>query len=375
MTILPLRLHIDQDALDFMTRFFDFHDESAKSSSPAEQPYLQRVEVRPVSVRLDYKPKKIDYAGLRSGRATEFMNFFILDSADIFLRHTIIYGSSNFARLHKSLEDVWMPDIRRNQLPSVLSGLNGVRTAVNVGQGVRDLVEIPIREYKKDGRLVRSISKGAAAFAKTTGSELTKFGAKLAVGAQGYFQGAEEYLSGNSTSKHAGQRRGSSRRTSGVRVAGGADTEWDDADLDDDTDDEPKRAISRYADQPAGILQGLRGAARSLERDILLTRDVIVAVSGEVRESGSATSAAKAVGRAAPTVVLRPLVGVSGAAGKLLMGAANTVDEDNYRRVGDVSLLIFLSKSFPISQVFEEPDISDHGVAPPIFVLSSTPSA
>lgn len=87
-----------------------------------------------------------------------------------------------------------MLDAKRNQLPTVLSGLNGVRTLVNVGTGVRDLIIILIREYKKDSRVVRSIAKGARAFAKTIGGELTRFGAGLAIRAQTALQGASDRL-------------------------------------------------------------------------------------------------------------------------------------------------------------------------------------
>lgn len=297
-----------------MTRFFDFHDgESKESSTPGDQPYLQRVEVLPVPLKLDYKPKKVDYAGLRSGRTKEFMNFFNLDSADMVLKHAIIYGCTSFAKLHGSLEDIWMPDIKRNQLPTVLSGLNGVRTLVNVGSGVRNLVTVPVQEYRKDGRIVRSISKGALSFARTSGSELTKFGARLAVGAQTALQGAEDFL---------------------VKPRQSDDTEWETADLGE----EAKRAFSRYADQPTGILQGLRGAAKSLERDLVMTRDVVVAVSGEAKDSGSVGGAAKAVARHAPTIVLRPMIGATKAVSQTLMGATNTVDPRNRQRLEDVSL-------------------------------------
>ncbi|GKZ25390.1 autophagy-protein 2 [Aspergillus brasiliensis] len=309
-TILPLRLHVDQDALDFICRFFEFRDDSAPTpTAPSDVPFLQRVEVNAVPVRLDFKPKRVDYAGLRSGRTTEFMNFFILDAADMTMRHVIIYGVSGFDKLGQTLNDIWMPDIKRNQLPGVLAGLAPIRSLVNVGGGVKDLVAIPVREYRKDGRLVRSIQKGALSFAKTTSNELVKLGAKLAIGTQTVLQGAEDILTAPN--------------------APGAGVE------DEYGDDEEAKKISLYADQPVGVIQGLRGAFRGLERDLLVTRDAIVAVPGEVIESGSAKAAAKAVWKRAPTVVLRPAIGVSKAVGQTLLGAGNTLDPSNRRKMED----------------------------------------
>jgi autophagy-related protein 2 len=311
VTVLPLRLHVDQDALDFMSRFFEFKDGSVPTSStPSAPPFLQRVEVNPIKVKLDFKPKRVDYGGLRSGRTTEFMNFFVLDRADMVLRRVILYGVSGFDRLGIMLNDIWMPDVKRNQLPGILAGLAPIRSLVDVGSGVKDLVVIPMREYKKDGRIVRSIQKGALAFAKTTTKELVNLGAKLAIGTQTVLQDAETMLGPNAGHDH--------REEEGM-------------------DEDAKKQISLYADQPMGVVQGLRGAYASLERDLLLARDAIIAVPGEVMASGSATGAAMAVLRQTPTIILRPAIGASKAVGQTLLGAGNTLDRDNWRRVEEVS--------------------------------------
>lgn len=306
-----------------MTRFFEFKDDSktVHTSQTAEATFLQRVEVNAIRVRLDFKPKRVDYAGLRSGHTTEFMNFFILDQADMVLRHVIIYGVSGFDKLGKTLNDLWMPDVKRNQLPGVLAGLAPIRSLVNVGGGVRDLVVVPMKEYRKDGRVVRSIQKGAVAFAKTTTTELVRLGAKLAVGTQTVLQGAEDFLNQQPRPQQQQQQR--------ADFAAG----WEDAELDD----EEKKQISLYADQPVGVMQGLKGAYASLERDLLTARDAIVAMPGEVMESGTAGGAARAVLRGAPTIILRPAMGVSKAVGQTLLGATNSLDPENRRRMEEVS--------------------------------------
>lgn len=311
VTILPLRLHVDQDALDFITRFFEFKAESDLGpGAPSEEPFLQRVEVNSVQVKLDFKPKRVDYAGLRSGHTTEFMNFLILDEADMTLRHTIIYGVSGFEKMGKCLNDIWMPDIKKNQLPGILAGLAPVRSIVNVGGGIKDLVVIPLHEYKKDGRIVRSISKGAAAFAKTTGTELVKMGAKVAIGVQTVLQGAEGFLGPQDTAL---------------------------AHVNSSEEEEERRQISLYANQPVGVVQGLKGGYARLQRDLVVARDAIIAVPGEVMEEGSAKGVLKAVRKYAPTVILRPVIGVATGAGQVLMGATNSLDKRNLERADAVS--------------------------------------
>ncbi|KAG6225104.1 hypothetical protein E4U26_003285 [Claviceps purpurea] len=314
-TVLPLRLHVDQDALDFITRFFEFKDETAAPvhASPSDIPFLQRAEVMDIPVKLDFKPKRVDYGGIRSGHTTEFMNFIVLEESRMVLRHVIIYGVSGFDRLGKTLNDIWMPDVRTNQLPGVVAGLAPVRSLVNIGSGFRNLIEIPLREYQKDGRIIRSISKGAVAFARTTGTELVKLGAKLAVGTQYALQGAEGLLTEHSQPDHIS-------------------SPWD---VEHDSDPEERKQISLYADQPTGVLQGIRGGFRSLARDVNLARDAIIAVPGEVMSTQSAVGAARAVLHRAPTIILRPAVGVTKAIGQTLMGATNTLDHENRRRIGE----------------------------------------
>lgn len=317
--MLPLRLHVDQDALDFITRFFEFKDDSVpETPSTAEQPFIQRLEVKALSMKLDYKPKRVDYGGLRSGHTTEFMNFLILDGSDIVLRHAIVYGITSFDKLHKTLNDVWMPDVKRNQLPGVLSGLAAVRPLVNVGSGIRDLVVVPMREYKKDGRIVRSLQKGVYAFAKNTTSEVARLGAKVAIGTQNLLEGAEGFISPQTASPSRQHH-----------------LDWDGEDPTSDT--EEPRAVSNYAYQPIGVRAGLRSAARHLERDLLTARDAVIAIPAEVLEEGSGVGMARALARHAPTVILRPALGATKALSNALLGVGNALDEGSRRKIEDVS--------------------------------------
>ncbi|KAK6340475.1 autophagy- protein 2 [Orbilia blumenaviensis] len=315
--LLPLRLYVDQDALEFLTRFFEFKDpDILKPGVKQEEPFIQRCEIDTVRVKLDFKPKRVDYAGLRSGRTTEFMNFFILEEADMELRHVALNGVSGFERLGKDLNNIWMPDIKQNQLGGVVAGVAPFRSLVNIGTGVRDLVKVPIMEYRKDGRLVRSIKKGTQHFVKTSGSEVARLGAKLAIGTQTFLERTEEFLVGDVAQprQHSHSREGHPN---------------------DEDGDAGATAFSPYADQPLGVYNGLVQARRGLTRNLNEAKEAIMRVPSEAAQGGSAKGAAAAVFRAAPTAVIRPMIGVTEAVHKTLHGIDNTIDKEKREKIRD----------------------------------------
>lgn len=358
--VLPLRLHVDQDALDFATRFFSFkNDDNAPgensdtedTNDETTEPFFQLVEIDEIPVRLDFKPKRVDYSGLRAGSTTEFMNFIILEEADMILQHIIVdSGISGVETLAMTLKEAWMPDITRNQLHTVLAGLAPIKGMVGVGSGFRDLILVPVREYQKDGRVVRSVSKGAKSFAKTTTNELVKFGAKLAIGTQSILQSAETFLNDPAGVQQQQQQNEQHQQetwpsSSSTQPAGPSSSSSGSAQNNDGLehlrdiaiDANERTQISLYANQPMTFIQGLQGGYSGLSRDLNIARDALVAVPADIMESSTPGQIAQALLRHAPTVMLRPAIGASKVVGQTLLGAGNVLDKRNRRRMEDVS--------------------------------------
>ncbi|KAH9946106.1 uncharacterized protein BXZ73DRAFT_86295 [Epithele typhae] len=312
--ILPLRLHVDQDALDFLKQFFAFQDPDAaplKETDPADDIYFQQAEVFPVDLKLDYKPRRVDYRALRDGRTIELMNFFHFDGAEMTLRHITLKGITGWPRFFDLLNDLWTPDVKATQLVDVISGVAPIRSVVNVGSGVADLVLLPIAQYKKDGRVYLGLQKGTNAFMKSTAMEAIRLGARLATGTQVILEQAEGVL-GNQFKDSV----------TAETVQSPVTVDIDDMELDEDTRD----LISKYAEQPSNVKEGMQSAYRSLKRNLNSAAQTILAVPMEVYERSGNEGAVRAVVRAVPIAVLKPMIGATEAVSKTLLGLQNTLD-------------------------------------------------
>lgn len=52
----------------------------------------EHVDIFPVELKLDYKPKRVDYRALKEGKTIELMNFFHFDGSEMTLRHIEMFG-------------------------------------------------------------------------------------------------------------------------------------------------------------------------------------------------------------------------------------------------------------------------------------------
>jgi len=243
------------------------------------------------------------------------MNFFHFDGAEMTLRHITLAGITGWPRLFDMLNDLWTPDVKATQLVDVISGVAPIRSVVNVGSGVADLVLLPIAQYKKDGRIVRGVQKGTTAFFKSTAVEAIKLGARLATGTQVILEQAEDVL--------GGQFKNPVTTETVQPMAGGDYGRYEQNTSDED---EPEDLISKYAEQPVDLKEGVQSAYKSLQRNLNSAAQTILAVPMEVYERSGNEGPVRSVIRAVPIAVLKPMIGASEAVSKTLLGLHNTLD-------------------------------------------------
>lgn len=179
---------------------------------------------------------------------------------------------TGWAKIGDILNDLWTPDVKANQLVDVISGVSPIRSAVNVGSGVADLVLLPIAQYKKDGRIIRGLQKGTNSFIKSTAMEALQLGARLATGTQVILEQAEMVLGGQykefmtGEPMYVGSPRDSDHIPPNAEYVGEGDL------------------YSKYAEQPVNVKEGVHSAYRTLSQNIKSAGQTILAVPMEVYE-------------------------------------------------------------------------------------------
>lgn len=293
LDVEPLRLHVDQDTLLFILSFLDGGFE-LKGPSTETSLFLQRFHLSELSIRLDYKPKHLDFRKAVGGQYVELLNLFHLEEAELHLPPVTLTGVSGATELVSQLLRAWLPFIRNTQVPQVMSGITPVRTMLNLSSGVTDLILLPIEQYKrKNGRVIHGLRRGTASFLHAAALEAARLGKKLAVGTQTLLEQADDLIQNDPLSNN-----------------------------------KAKSATSKYSAPPADAAEGLLAAYNVLSGSMQNAVQTVIAIPVQVYERQGPGGAAKAVLRAMPVAVLRSMVGASEAMGKALMGVEGTLNPD-----------------------------------------------
>ncbi|KAJ2744885.1 autophagy- protein 2 [Coemansia sp. BCRC 34301] len=389
-------------------------------SSLADHPYFQIVRIAPINLIFDYKPRRMRTLSGSSGsnhlqqatgtsvftvdkpsvasaagataspvspkagpsrKPIELLNFFPLEDAEMTLNTVKVRGVAGVSKLVRELGRAWLPHLTQTQIPGVVSGMTPLRSLVNLGSGFADLVILPLEQYRKDGRLVQGIKRGAQSFARTTALEAIQLGAKVAVNAQTLLEQAGDIFNvdvtnagelGSAPHSHDGAEGGLLHSSDHPHIvvdladwpdymsADGHSTVAAGSEYGGSSSGGTGRRSSfnrsKYARQPENLSEGMRQAYLSLRSNMGDAVQTILAIPVVVQESvgddgggdwpgdGAVSGrspvhgSVRAVVRAVPVAVLKPMIGATEAVSKTLLGLRNTMEparrgqlEDKYK--------------------------------------------
>ncbi|KAJ1986200.1 autophagy- protein 2 [Dimargaris cristalligena] len=353
LSILPLRFYIDQDTLGFLLGYFMAvadqlkANEDTPATKSADPPYIQFCQIDPITLKVDYKPKQLGFDQIRDRAAplVGLVNLFPLQDAKMTLKGTQVTGIKGWDRLGAALVADWIPHITHTQIPGMVTGVSPIRSAINLGTGVVDLLVLPIEQYKKDGRVVKGLQNGARSFNRTTASEAIKIGTKFTSTAQSLLEKAGDMIT--TTGSDPAQTHRDQEELDDDMI-------YDDRDgeifvLDQppppshtghgDHGDHQVTRPSRFADQPQNLQEGMQQAYRTLAKNFNEAAQTILAIPAEVYEK-SGQDSVQTVLKAVPIAILKPMIGTSEALSKTLLGLRNTLDPSQLQQMEDIALII-----------------------------------
>uniref|UniRef100_A0A4W6EXS9 Autophagy related 2A n=1 Tax=Lates calcarifer TaxID=8187 RepID=A0A4W6EXS9_LATCA len=282
------------------TTYSEQSSSSAGSTSSSDQPIYFR-EFRftsEVPIWLDYHGKHVvieqgTFAGILIGLAQ--LNCSELKLKRLCCRH----GLLGVDKVIQYAVTEWLTDIRKNQLPGILGGVGPMHSVVQLFHGVRDLFWLPIEQYRKDGRIIRGLQRGAASFGTSTASAALELSNRLVQAIQATAETVYDILSPTPPLNRYAITEGRAPST------------------------RPRRAA-----QPADLREGVAKAYDTVREGVIDTAQTLCDVASRGHEQKGLPGAVGGVLRQIPPTVVRPLIVASEATSNLLGGMRNQIKPD-----------------------------------------------
>uniref|UniRef100_A0A1B6D799 Autophagy-related protein 2 n=1 Tax=Clastoptera arizonana TaxID=38151 RepID=A0A1B6D799_9HEMI len=345
VSLLPLRLNIDQDSLLFLITFFNevsgmYENKEVKPMVPVSPKHTHPImgvdalsssksseliildeciqttintpsindSVAPifirsfvfspdVPIRLDYEGKHVDMthgplAGFLMGMAQ-------LSCSELKLKRlSHRHGFLGFEKLISYIISEWLSDIKKNQLPSLLGGVGPIYSLIQLFQGIRDLFWLPIEQYQRDGRIVRGLQRGANSFTTSTAMAALELTTRIVQAIQSVAETAFDMVSPGPSVKKRKHKKGSNRNK---------------------------------LSQPADIREGVSNAIMLVREGLGETAQTLVRVASSEHEQKGAVGAVGGVLRQIPPTVVAPFIVASAATSNLLGGVRSQLVPDARR--------------------------------------------
>uniref|UniRef100_A0A8C7TQC3 Autophagy related 2B n=1 Tax=Oncorhynchus mykiss TaxID=8022 RepID=A0A8C7TQC3_ONCMY len=328
VSLMPLRLNIDQDALFFLKDFFASLAAEVEMFSPPDQEgiislardeqvstlcllmllandsifvFICLVSLREfrftseVPIRLDYHGKHVSmeqgtFAGIVIGLTQ-------LNCSELKLRRLCYrQGLLGVDKLFAYAINEWLNDIKKNQLPGLLGGVGPIHSLVQLVQGFRDLVWLPIEQYRKDGRVVRGLQRGTASFGTSTAMAALELTNRMVRTIQAAAETAYDMVSPGSDEREIKRIK--------------------------------RFSHYRFAHQPVDLREGVANAYSVVKEGITDTALTIYDTATREHEQRGMTGAVGGVLRQLPPAVVKPLIMATEATSNVLGGMRNQIHPD-----------------------------------------------
>lgn len=370
VSILPVRLFIDQDTNEFFGRFFKFNDSRFHLDKLEEDIYLKRFDItNNLKIKIDYKPKNLNLIGLKNGEFNQLLNLININGLLINLNSIKLHGIKGMDNLFVKLFEYWLPNIQQTQLINLFNGVELFKPVINISESFRNFMTLPINDINdlNNPNFYKQLNKSGKEFLKTTSFELLKLGYRLTNGTQTLLEQGEEMLGGTGSKSRKYKPNTNRDRTSSPNsksTSAGPPNDFDEyqtstnnllensirlnknvsmesnmysstkkySEVEDeeyetsDEEIEDSKLISLYSNQPKNFKQGVKLSFKSINKNYNLTKDEFLRLIENVNETNNYDKSIKLLLKRSPLLLLRPMIGTTEILLKTLMGLTNEIN-------------------------------------------------
>jgi hypothetical protein len=355
--VQPICLTIDQDTLEFFSRFIkqttllayqtgdviDFDNDSDDSETPPSESMdterstsslssdlarrslggdihvaFQSIQISPIHVEINYRSKRLSMSRLRRGDPLQLLNLVpVLEGLTVNLSEIKMVDVVDKEDIVKRLIDSWGSDINKAQILRSISGVTPIRSLKNLSIGVNDLIQQPLKQIRKrDGHLSRGLLRGLSSFVRTLAIESLNLADVVVSSAQTALEFVDDKCS-------------QSQPTGGeIECIWEEESSDEEASTAGQTPNEEWTAVERGARErtmdPQSAIDGLKSGRDALIRGV---KTGITKASSSSGNGGGVVSMVKG----APSLILQPVIGATQAVSIVLRGARSAVDSGRKR--------------------------------------------
>lgn len=313
---LPIRFFIHQIALRFIRQFFksdypsgeDNNEIDGKDTENPPDMFFPTFKVKPFDIKVDYKPLEVDRAALKDGSYIQLLNLLPLEDMILRLNGVELRNLTGWGPVLVELACKWLQDVSSTQMHKFLTRTTPLHPFANVGDGVKNCVLIPLKEYRQRGDVKKALRKSTSKLVGVVAYEALSVGAKLTgYAAKKLNKGKKKLLSSSSSlSTEPQSSLLSSSSLSSTRTSSSKSTSAIPRNMGDVSD----RAIE-------SLSKGLKEA----------NAKIIIIPYREYQKTGT-KGAMKKVVKGIPVAVCAPLSGAVEALSHGLYGASNQLRPD-----------------------------------------------